>query len=239
MRLPPRMQPWRRFGSSRCRTTAASRRARPSSCARFTPRSPSSAPAARITSGTPRAEVLDRYRDAGAEIFRTDRDGAVTIDTDGYSIDVHTFTGRQLHLDLSASKPRRHEEHEDMSSHMLRYIDHCRTTSRSLCTRYNRLLFDRPSRARPWPARERLSRARSHRACSGRTCHSKPKSQFRALSRPAALPPAARSCCRQAVVRRDQVGGAAAPDPPSAGHELSASHRRFELACSSTSTCRC
>jgi competence protein ComEC len=48
--------------------------------------------------GHPAADVLERYRDAGAEIFRTDRDGEVSIDTDGYSIDVHTFTGRQLHL---------------------------------------------------------------------------------------------------------------------------------------------
>ena len=48
--------------------------------------------------GHPVPEVLDRYRDAGAEIFRTDRDGAVTIDTDGYSVDVHTFTGRRLRL---------------------------------------------------------------------------------------------------------------------------------------------
>jgi competence protein ComEC len=48
--------------------------------------------------GHPAASVLERYRDAGAEIFRTDRDGEVSIDTDGYSIDVHTFTGRQLHL---------------------------------------------------------------------------------------------------------------------------------------------
>jgi len=48
--------------------------------------------------GHPAADVLARYRDAGAEIFRTDRDGEVTIDTDGYSIDVHSFTGRQLHF---------------------------------------------------------------------------------------------------------------------------------------------
>jgi competence protein ComEC len=43
--------------------------------------------------GHPVPEVLDRYHEAGADIFRTDRDGAVTIDTDGNSIDVHTFTG--------------------------------------------------------------------------------------------------------------------------------------------------
>jgi beta-lactamase superfamily II metal-dependent hydrolase len=40
--------------------------------------------------------VLDRYRAVGAEVFRTDQDGAVMLDTDGESIDVRTFTGRRL-----------------------------------------------------------------------------------------------------------------------------------------------
>jgi competence protein ComEC len=48
--------------------------------------------------GHPAPDVLQRYRDAGTEIFRTDLDGEVTIDCDGYSIDAHTFTGRRLHL---------------------------------------------------------------------------------------------------------------------------------------------
>jgi competence protein ComEC len=48
--------------------------------------------------GHPVPEVLDRYRAAGAEIFRTDRDGAVTINPDGTSIDISTFTGRRLSL---------------------------------------------------------------------------------------------------------------------------------------------
>ena len=42
--------------------------------------------------------VLDRYRAVGSEIFRTDRDGAVMVDTDGYSLDVRTFTGRRATL---------------------------------------------------------------------------------------------------------------------------------------------
>jgi competence protein ComEC len=46
--------------------------------------------------GHPAAEVLQRYRDAGAEIFRTDRDGAVMVDTDGHSVHVHTFTDRSV-----------------------------------------------------------------------------------------------------------------------------------------------
>jgi competence protein ComEC len=46
--------------------------------------------------GHPVPEVLERYRTEGAEIFRTDRDGAVTVSTDGRSIEVRTFTGRRL-----------------------------------------------------------------------------------------------------------------------------------------------
>jgi competence protein ComEC len=48
--------------------------------------------------GHPVPEVLDRYRAIGAEVFRTDRDGAVTVDSDGYSLQVRTFTGRRLSL---------------------------------------------------------------------------------------------------------------------------------------------
>jgi len=48
--------------------------------------------------GHPVPEVLERYLSVGTEIFRTDRDGAVTVDTDGISLDVHTFTGRHLSL---------------------------------------------------------------------------------------------------------------------------------------------
>jgi competence protein ComEC len=48
--------------------------------------------------GHPVPEVLDRYKAVGAEIFRTDRDGAVTVDSDGYSINVHTFMGKRLSL---------------------------------------------------------------------------------------------------------------------------------------------
>jgi competence protein ComEC len=46
--------------------------------------------------GHPVPEILDRYRASGAEIFRTDHDGAVTMTTDGHAIDVRTFTGRTL-----------------------------------------------------------------------------------------------------------------------------------------------
>jgi competence protein ComEC len=57
--------------------------------------------------GHPAPEVLRRYRDAGTEIFRTDQDGEVAIDTDGYSIDVHTFMGRHRRF---GSTPVPHED---------------------------------------------------------------------------------------------------------------------------------
>ena len=53
--------------------------------------------------GHPVPEVLDRYRAAGAEIFRTDQDGAVTVTTDGYSLRVATFAAQ-------TEPPRRHED---------------------------------------------------------------------------------------------------------------------------------
>lgn len=49
--------------------------------------------------GHPAPEVLDRYRAIGSAIFRTDQDGAVTVDTDGKTIDVHTIQGRRLLLE--------------------------------------------------------------------------------------------------------------------------------------------
>jgi len=48
--------------------------------------------------GHPAPEVLARYREAGAEIFRTDRDGAVTVDSDGYSFAIRTFVGRTFSI---------------------------------------------------------------------------------------------------------------------------------------------
>jgi competence protein ComEC len=44
--------------------------------------------------GHPVPEVLERYRAIGAETFRTDQDGAVTMTTDGSTINVRTFNGR-------------------------------------------------------------------------------------------------------------------------------------------------
>jgi competence protein ComEC len=40
--------------------------------------------------GHPASDVIDRYREAGVEIFRTDRDGEIDVESDGYSLDFHT-----------------------------------------------------------------------------------------------------------------------------------------------------
>ena len=50
------------------------------------------------TFGHPAPDVLRRYQAISAQIFRTDQDGAVMVDTDGYSVDVRTFTGRSLRV---------------------------------------------------------------------------------------------------------------------------------------------
>lgn len=61
--------------------------------------------------GHPSPEVIERYRAAGVEMFRTDEDGAISVETDGASITVRTFTGRQLWLTSDATtKTRRLEE---------------------------------------------------------------------------------------------------------------------------------
>jgi competence protein ComEC len=44
--------------------------------------------------GHPAPDVLDRYAKAGALMFRTDRDGAIVIETDGARVHVRTSSGR-------------------------------------------------------------------------------------------------------------------------------------------------
>jgi competence protein ComEC len=58
--------------------------------------------------GHPSPLVLRRYEDTGAQIFRTDQDGAVTIDTDGAGLTVTTFLGRTVHV-----ASRRHHEGQE------------------------------------------------------------------------------------------------------------------------------
>jgi competence protein ComEC len=43
--------------------------------------------------GHPTPEVLARYGEVGAQVFRTDRDGQVELVTDGETLEVQTFTG--------------------------------------------------------------------------------------------------------------------------------------------------
>jgi competence protein ComEC len=44
--------------------------------------------------GHPAPVVLGRFRDAGAEVFRTDTDGAIIVETDGEQARVRTALGR-------------------------------------------------------------------------------------------------------------------------------------------------
>jgi len=53
--------------------------------------------------GHPAPAVVGRYVAAGAEIFRTDVDGAVMIATDGNRVDVGGFTGRSRRFDADVS----------------------------------------------------------------------------------------------------------------------------------------
>jgi competence protein ComEC len=64
--------------------------------------------------GHPIPYVLDRYRQIGTEIFRTDQDGEIELSTDGVSVSVRTFTGR-----IWDTGKDRHEGtgHENMKEH--------------------------------------------------------------------------------------------------------------------------
>ena len=45
------------------------------------------------TFGHPAPEVLERLASIGARVYRTDLDGQITLDSDGRSVSVRTFTG--------------------------------------------------------------------------------------------------------------------------------------------------
>jgi competence protein ComEC len=51
--------------------------------------------------GHPAREVLARLESAGAEIFRTDLDGAISVETDGMTAHVRTASGRSSSVTLS------------------------------------------------------------------------------------------------------------------------------------------
>ena len=48
--------------------------------------------------GHPAPLVVERYQRGGARAFRTDQDGAVMMDTDGVSVEISTWSGRQMTL---------------------------------------------------------------------------------------------------------------------------------------------
>jgi competence protein ComEC len=54
--------------------------------------------------GHPHPAVLERVASRRAHIFRTDEDGAVTVTTDGQSVEVSTYTQRRIRLTTKATK---------------------------------------------------------------------------------------------------------------------------------------
>ena len=88
----------RRLPSSRRRIMAARPRAPRRSSRQAIPRPWSSAPGGATDSATRRRPSSQRYRGAGAQVFRTDEDGAIVMDTDGVTIEVSTWSGRRVKL---------------------------------------------------------------------------------------------------------------------------------------------
>jgi len=57
--------------------------------------------------GHPAAAVVDRYTRAGAQLFRTNEDGAVVLDTDGKTVEISTWSGRRVTLRTPGLSVRR------------------------------------------------------------------------------------------------------------------------------------
>ena len=57
--------------------------------------------------GHPAPVVVERLQAAGAEIFRTDRDGEIDVMTDGRTVDVRTWTGRRWRVSAGGAAARR------------------------------------------------------------------------------------------------------------------------------------
>ena len=53
----------------------------------------------------PSRKVLKRYQDQGCNIFRTDQDGAITIETDGSDIHIKTFLRRENRTPTTQNTP--------------------------------------------------------------------------------------------------------------------------------------
>ena len=76
------------------------------------------APRAAVLSAGPSTTVSDavlrRYADRGVPLFRTDRDGAVLLTTDGRSVTIETYTGRNCTIDrISTTKITRNTKKEE------------------------------------------------------------------------------------------------------------------------------
>jgi competence protein ComEC len=50
------------------------------------------------TFGHPAPDVLARYDDYAVDVFRTDRDGAISLETDGREVRLRTARGRAWRL---------------------------------------------------------------------------------------------------------------------------------------------
>jgi competence protein ComEC len=55
--------------------------------------------------GHPSPDVVQRLARVGAAVFRTDRDGAVIVETDGREIRVRTWLGRRWQARLASPRP--------------------------------------------------------------------------------------------------------------------------------------
>jgi competence protein ComEC len=55
--------------------------------------------------GHPAPEVVRRLDSAGARLFRTDRHGAIGVETDGRAVRVRTWTGAQWEVTLAGGRP--------------------------------------------------------------------------------------------------------------------------------------
>ena len=93
--------------------------------------------------GHPAPAVLQRYRDAGVQLFRTDQDGAVALETDGNVVEIRTFTGRHFVLPSAAASQTtktRRSRRNDCSQDLVTPADRARKPG----PRHDRLLHRRP-----------------------------------------------------------------------------------------------
>jgi competence protein ComEC len=80
-------------------------------------------------------DVLRRYTELGATMLRTDVDGAITLETDGRTITVTTFTGRRLSVDGTTknTKVTKGVERVDSTRRSVGLQPTARKTGRNCC----------------------------------------------------------------------------------------------------------